>query len=200
MIDNIEIIKPLLTFNSEDDYYFLQIIQRKKDVKSTDIRLQGSCNSARLIKGYYITSLEHLEKNYYEIKELCNLFNARAGICLNKRSFKSTSLQMMVQLAQSIQANNFKNQGSWNNISGIYHPIKDKTWIIDMDKENLFDEKSISEIINLCEPKGDKIISKIPSKNGFHFITKPFNIDTFKKFYLKDLDIHKNNPTNLYIP
>ena len=155
MQDNIELIKPLLKFSSSDDYYFLQIIQRKKDLKEdSNIKLHGSCNSARLIKAYYVTSIEHLENIYYEVKELCKLFNARAGICLNRRSFKSTSLQMMVQLAQSIQANNFKNQGSWNNISGMYHPVKDKTWIIDVDGEDLYAEENILDAINACEPEG----------------------------------------------
>ena len=31
MKDNFDIIKPLLKFRSEDDFYFLQILQRKKD-------------------------------------------------------------------------------------------------------------------------------------------------------------------------
>ena len=31
MINNFNLIKPLLDFNSEDDFYFLQILQRKKD-------------------------------------------------------------------------------------------------------------------------------------------------------------------------
>ena len=41
--------------------------------------------------------------------------------------------------------------------------------------------------------------SEIPSKSGIHLITNPFNL---AKFSLKwpRIEIHKNNPTNLYIP
>lgn len=31
MTDNFNLIRPLLNFRSEDDFYFLQILQRKKD-------------------------------------------------------------------------------------------------------------------------------------------------------------------------
>jgi hypothetical protein len=60
MVNNLELIKPLLKFESDDDYYFLQILQRKKDNADLDKRLMGNNNSARLIKGYYIKSVEHL--------------------------------------------------------------------------------------------------------------------------------------------
>jgi len=37
------------------------------------------------------------------------------------------------------------------------------------------------------------------SKSGLHIITTPFNISEFNKKYT-DIEIHKDNPTNLYIP
>ena len=81
MINNLEIIKPLLNFSSEDDFYFLQILQRKKE------NPQLGSNS-RVIKNYYIKSVEHLELRYPEIIELCSVFNARASIRLNKEVLK----------------------------------------------------------------------------------------------------------------
>ena len=44
-----------------------------------------------------------------------------------------------------------------------------------------------------------KIYAYIPTKNGYHIITKPFNLKQFKDKY-PDIDVHKNNPTILYIP
>ena len=43
------------------------------------------------------------------------------------------------------------------------------------------------------------MIAYIPTKNGYHIITKPFNLKQFKDKY-SDIDVHKNNPTILYIP
>ena len=197
MIDNIELIKPLLNFKSEDDYYFLQILQRKKDRDQIPFKLGGSNNNSRLVKAYNISSIDYLEERYDEIKALCNLFHARASICLNKRSYKSSSLQMMIRLAQSIQGENYRNAKMWNNVSGVYHPIKDKTWIIDIDKEDMDRVDEINDAIIKCKPIGKKIITKIPSKTGLHIITQPFDLKEFGDW---GLDIHKNNPTNLYIP
>ena len=82
-MDNIEKILPFLQFDSEDDFYFLQILQRKKE------NPQLGSNS-RVIKNYYITSQQHLLDKYEEIKKLCEVFNARASIRLNRRSLLLT--------------------------------------------------------------------------------------------------------------
>ena len=39
----------------------------------------------------------------------------------------------------------------------------------------------------------------LETKNGSHLIVKPFNIQTFKYIY-PEIEVHKDNPTNLYIP
>ena len=60
MIDNFNQISGLLKFDNENEFYFLQIIQRKKDHKEGQIL--GSDNSSRLIRAYYIYSVEQLNK------------------------------------------------------------------------------------------------------------------------------------------
>lgn len=37
------------------------------------------------------------------------------------------------------------------------------------------------------------------TKSGYHLITKPFDMQVFRERF-PDIDVHKNNPTNLYIP
>ena len=46
-IDNLEILKPFLRFDDPNDFYYLQILQRKKENPQL-----GSNN--RVIKNYYI--------------------------------------------------------------------------------------------------------------------------------------------------
>ena len=65
MINNLEKIKELLNFEDEHDFYFLQILQRKKDHPEGTV--VGSNNSSRLIKGYYIYSIDQLDKYFKEI-------------------------------------------------------------------------------------------------------------------------------------
>ena len=70
MVNNFGIIKPLLKWKTEDDFYFLQILQRKKD-HSPFGKVNGCNNNSRLIKSYYIKSLNHLEFIEPEVIELC---------------------------------------------------------------------------------------------------------------------------------
>ena len=65
-IDNFDLIEENLKFESNDDFYFLQVIQRKKDGNVTG---RGN-NGARLIKAYYIHSVDYLEEKKQKIIEL----------------------------------------------------------------------------------------------------------------------------------
>lgn len=58
VIDNFDQILDILEFNNSDEFYFLQIIQRKKDGCVTDT---GN-NGYRTVKTYYIFSREQLER------------------------------------------------------------------------------------------------------------------------------------------
>lgn len=202
MIDNFEKIKTLLKFNNENEFYFLQIIQRKKDTKDLDIKLKGFNNNNRLIKAYYIYSIEQLDKYKDEIIQLCKLFNVRAGINLNVRNSYNLSLDMISLLACNIKSGHYNQLSKlYNNICGLYSSDKNKKWIVDFDTTDLmFIDNVATYIEDGCDPiLTDKVISIIPSKSGYHLITKPFNSEKFKISY-PNIDIHKDNPTNLYIP
>lgn len=193
MIDNIKRIIPFLKFESEDDFYYLQILQRKKENPSL-----GS--NSRVIKNYYINSVEYLESHYNEIKDLCNQFNAGASIRLNKRSYESVSFKTLENIANSMRNREYKFiKASYDRACGLSHNDKEKKWILDIDERNLSTVKSIGIFIENIEPKGNKVLILLDSKNGFHLITKPFNVEEFKKKY-PEIEVHKDNPTNLYIP
>ena len=213
MIDNFELIKPLLSFDSDDDFYFVQILQRKKDNKDSDVKYLGSNNSSRLIKAYNITSIEMLEKYKHEMVGLANMFNARVGINLNKRSFYKTAFNTMRDIANLLHNKEFKSvYRAWNTACGV-HNGGDKIWILDVDQITnteillMFDnpegrrEFAIRKVIQESQPINllDKVIAKIPSKSGYHLITTGFDSREFCKQF-PEIEIHKNNPTNLYIP
>ena len=83
-VDNFEKIKRLLQFDDTGDlFYFIQIMQRKKD--GEDIKKNN-----RIIMNYYITSLDYLNDREDEIKTLCKIYNARAYIGINPGSFKKS--------------------------------------------------------------------------------------------------------------
>lgn len=193
MIDNIEKILPFLEFESEDDFYYLQILQRKKE------NPQIGSNS-RVIKNYYITSQQYLLDRYDEIKKLCEIFNARASIRLNKRSFEKVGFKTMENLAHTMMNREYKFLNkSYDRACGLGHNDKNEKWILDVDNPSGLDDFKIRKYIHNIEPYGDKALNIIPSKSGFHLITKPFNLEKFR-IEFPEIEIHKDNPTNLYIP
>lgn len=201
-VDNFDQIRSLLEFRSSDDFYFLQILQRKKD--HNKVKVNGSNNNSRLIKAYYVKSLEHFDFIKPEVIELCTIFGARAGINLNRRSFRKMSLQLLRKVTDQILNESYdKAHKAYSSVVGAYSNETDKKWILDIDGEEA-SPLMLSFINYQCEPicnhvSDSKIYCTIPSKSGYHVITKPFNLQTFHAKY-PDIEVHKNNPTNLYIP
>jgi hypothetical protein len=196
MTDNFDLIKPMLEFESEDDFYFVQILQRKKDNPNG---VNGSNNSSRLVKAYYINSVEHLESYKDEMIFFANYFNARVGINLNKRSYYKTSFNTMRTIAEQMHNKEFRNvKRAWNTSCGV-HNGGDRIWILDIDVMNMDYVDNMKDFIARQKPDKEKILGLIPSKSGFHLITKGFDLRDFQKEY-PEIEIHKNNPTNLFIP
>jgi hypothetical protein len=193
MIDNIRLILPFLKFESKDDFYYLQILQSKKE------NPQLGSNS-RVIKNYYITSEEYLLDRYDEIIKLCEVFNARAMIRLNKRSFEKVGFKTMTNLANTMMNKEYQFlKASYDRACGLGHNDPEKKWILDIDTIDEEFDRKVQLFINNITPDGGKILGNFKSKNGHHLITKPFNLQEFSQKY-PEIEVHKDNPTNLYIP
>ena len=195
MINNIDLIKPLLNFSDEGDFYMLYVFKRKKDQPEGE---KDNHQSVRTIKTYCIESLEYLDKRYDEIKMLCEVFGARAYIHVQKQNHFDVSLNMMVALAQRIQDGNHKQKGLFDSVVGQIK-TKEKRWIVDLDTTDENEVVRMTKVINITRPEGDKLEAIIPTKNGYHFITKRFDVNMFENVY-PHVDIQKKNPTLLYLP
>ena len=196
-LNNFELIVPLLNFESEDDFYFIKILKRRKE--NPEMK-----TGVVVIKEYYISSLDYLDKKWVSMVNMAENHNARVTIRLNKRSYKKTAMKTLVDVAQKIEAGQYQAvKKSFSASAGKFNSDKDKKWIIDIDKE---DFKIIAETIEDLEetiyeasPYGKKIKARIPSKTGLHLIVSPFDLRRFKLFF-PTIDIKKDNPTNLFIP
>lgn len=211
MINNLDIIKPLLNFEKKGDFYMLYVFKRKKDQPEGE---RDNHQSVRTIKTYCIESIDHLERRYDEIIQLCEMFKARAYIHVQKQNHFDVSLNMMVALAQRIQDGNNNQRGLFDSVVGQIK-TQEKRWIIDLDDVDVVSPVMMAYIEYECAPitkvkfdkvgipigyeVGPKIESIIPTKSGFHLITKKFDVMKFKEKY-PDLDIQKKNPTLLYYP
>lgn len=195
MIDNLEIIKELLNFTDEGDFYMLYVFKRKKDQPEGE---KDNHQSVRTIKTYCIESIDHLERRYDEIKQLCEMFKARAYIHVQKQNHFDVSLNMMVDLAQRIQNGQHNQKGLFDSVVGQIK-TKEKRWIVDVDTKDIQELRNIQVTINRCKPEGPKTKYIIPTKNGFHLITERFDVMEFKKQY-PETDVQKKNPTLLFLP
>ena len=203
MIDNINIIKPLLNFEKQGDFYMLYVFKRKKDQPEGE---KDNHQSVRTIKTYCIESLDHLDRRYEEVKQMCEMFKARAYIHVQKQNHFDVSLNMMVALAQRIQDGNTNQKGLFDSVVGQIK-TQEKRWIIDVDNVSTdgfnHDPSQIEmrEYINELQKEAGREphMTFIKTRSGFHIITQPFNVMKFKERY-PEVDIQKKNPTLLYYP
>ena len=206
MINNFEPIKQIIRdhidLSSDDTFLFCQIIQRRKE--NPDIPKDNY-----VVKDYYFDSIEKLDQRKDEIIKFCEMFNARAYIHLNIRSYKDLSYVCLTTLAERLSKTEYRcNKGLFSTACGRKHSDKNKKWVVDLDFKdgnmvNLFKEK-----IHDCDPVGDKILATLETKNGFHLITKPFNKHQFSEWMSEHFEdkefpehsIQVNNPTILFQP
>lgn len=199
MIDNLPLIKPLLHRDNNDEFYFIQVIARKKDIEWME-------GNNRVIKDYYVYSTEYLDKVYPEIQKLCKLFKARAYIRLSRRNATDIAKDLIVLLGEAFKNNNFQHLKKLYSTAVGQSLWLDKLWIldIDFDKNNTnlpYDKplRDLRKLLTYLLPEGEKIITTLSTPNGLHVICKPFNLLAFRELdKYKDIDVHKNNPTILY--
>lgn len=197
MINNIDNILPHFYFN-EANWMFMhcQIVQRAKDHPGEKVK-EGA------LKTYFVRSREHLERLMPEIILLCEHYGARAYINLAGKDFDALQKAMLKLLAIDIAQGNVRNPRRCLNSAAGQLKSRRPLWIIDIDdrsieftvryflKEKLFPDSPY---------ESDYIIAQIPTVQGFHLITKPFNLKEFSEAF-PTIDVHKNSMgTLLYYP
>ena len=144
MTNNFEQIRSLLKLEA-DYFYFIQIIQRKKEIPEL-----GSNN--RVIRSYMIDSVEKFDKCRDEIISMCEHFNARAYIHLNRRKWDRISLECLRHNAELI-ANGQHDaiKSSLETVIGRHNcePKGEKTWIVDIDEKLPQYTMQVEDYINL---------------------------------------------------
>ena len=114
-IDNFKQLREHLTFHNLNEFYFLQIIQRKKDGNEG----LHVWNGYRLIRSYYIYSLEEFDSLEGRIKELCESNNARAYINPNVRNAQEVALECIRKYADLVAGNcAFQGNNIWDSTCG----------------------------------------------------------------------------------
>ena len=194
-VNNFKLIESLLDFTSSDDFYFLQILKRKKENPEVP---SNHNNNKRAIRTYYINSLDHYRGIEDEVKAICLATNSRAYIHLTKRSYKRVGKLCAIQVMERAFNEEYNHiYKAFNTACGKPEGRSgQKYWVVDIDNLDINVVDKYEELLQ------DNHIDTIPTKNGWHIITTPFRLDTFlQKCSINKLvnpDIQKNNPTLLY--
>lgn len=175
-VDNFDLIRSQLTFETSYDQYICHIMRRAKDVKENKL---GSEESQRLIKTYYINSIDYFDRKKEAIIELCESTHSRAYFLPQVRNSRDCLISLGKLIFENIDNTDIKLDNLVRRASCSCHKSRNKKWILDFDDWSLeyFDSilKDIKENLILTGRDPEKDLYIVPTKNGKHIITSPFN-------------------------
>ena len=196
---------PMKEKDMGDLFFCIMLIRRGKDHP-------GLPSANYIFKTYYIDSIDKFDYFTSEIIKCCDIFKLRAYVSVNVKSKEKYSKMCAFSFNQNILNNEYKKP--WRVIDHVFGKITAKnadTWIIDVDdidlnkeEDNLFIE-NLKHLINRCQSKYNPvIIGGLPTRSGLHILTRPFNMNEYKKYWeqlntdREFSDIKKNHITLLY--
>lgn len=192
-LDNSSIIAHFMPYQDDGDtFLYTEMLDRGK--------AKGN-NGHRLLKTFYHRSLEEFTNQLPVIKALCDLSCVRACTRLAPRSWKRVGKEHVRLVIETALTENWLGMKSlYNRALGISRPIQ-KYWLWDIDEVNSKTAELAQVLSRTYNDNDDMPVLRatIPSKKGLHYITIPFNAIAIQEIY-PEIQVHKDNPTNLYIP
>lgn len=185
MLDNRDLIRWFVpgTFDG-DSFIYTELLNR--DRKSWN-------NKGRLVRTFYHRSREEFDAQMPDIVAWCDYTKARAYTRLSTRSFKRVGHKYVTHLIEQVLAENWEGmRHGYSHACGISSPVK-KLWLWDVD--------DLAKLVKTQQRLAElgKYVSTIPSKKGAHVISDPFDVRLAPEIPV-EVQLHKDNPTNLYIP
>jgi len=199
MVDNFEILKSHLTFEDKFDRYIIHVIKRAKDDEG--VRKYGASDKNRLLKTFYISSMQYLNDKIPVIKDLCESNKARAYILPQVRNNSQCLRNLLKVVVDNLDCPEIKPDHLIRTAYCAEHASRDKKWILDLDKDNMIEyvvenhgtsvakkkwtPKQVLDFVQkkLVEAgrfKEDAYL--IPTKNGHAIVTSPFDLQkSFKE-------------------
>ena len=189
-IDNFDLIRSHLTFESDLDRYIVIILKKVKDENG---RKYGVNETNRRIKTYFISSIDYFDKKIPVIKDLCESNNARAYILPQVRNNKECLINLMKITLENLENPTIKPDTLITSTFSGTHTSRDKKWIIDLDNSNMTEypdvinpkliktwafeqvEDVIKKMLKGCG-KANNDYYVVPTVHGKHIVTSPFDL------------------------
>jgi len=188
MTDNIDVIEPLLVFPSDDIFYTLLVIKRKKDGNPELTASQISVLTKT------IRSVEGLRKVYPDVCKMADAVNGRVYINLNAKSARKCTTAILRQACQDVDDEQFTPHRLFDKAAGKLKSCLEPRWIVDMDRDPETDRYHNARTV-LASIPAKCLLARVPTVNGYHLITTGFDPRPLTEL---GIDVHKNNPTLLY--
>lgn len=203
MIDHFTRINDILKFDSDDDFYMLQVIKRRKENPDME-------TNSRILKTVYLQSEGQLLRLKDDLVDLADRHNARVYVNPSRKSFRKCTIACLKEFADRIACENYaKPYKIFDSVAGACGS-KRAVWVVDVDWADITDVElpdefsqrvyvdKMCEFINTLQPESDdKIVAVNRTRNGMHVLTTPFNVADFRQKY-PNVTVHKNNPTLVY--
>lgn len=187
-INNFDVVRNLLEFQGKDIFYFCQVISRKKD---------GNDAGKKVIASINISSLQDYDRVKDDIITYCKSFNSRAYIKINPRNVKKITEECLREYSNICIERRYNLKSVWNKCCGKFSaPGVRKKFMIDIDYNKEYSpnvDQILNDLTDKCKPYGiDKKLCILPTPNGVHIITNPFNVKEFSKCH-PEIPINENN-------
>lgn len=196
-INNFDILMAHMDFVLPTDRYIVHILRRPKDCKALANTL-GSNEAQRKIRSYCIDSLDYLKRKIPAIKELCQSCNARAYLVVQPKDNFECLANLGKKIFETFQMKNYSVKPEhllWT-AYGETHNSRRKQWILDLDNDSMTEYLyiahndfptgkrvwTVDEVLKLVKEmlvecgKDPELAYVVPTKNGTHIITPPFNL------------------------
>lgn len=203
-VDNLELVLPFVPDEDDGEHFiYTEMIDRSK-----------KRNPNVILKTFYHRSKRELVEQMPSIRRLCEIGNVRAGTRLGLRSWKRVGqnfARLVVDTA--LEGNYTKMKSLYNKVLGNTSPVR-KVWIWDIDTISTKTDMFVDFLRGLRGNSGDPVyLGRVPSKTGYHILSHPFDTRIAAEYIRVELgldgglscngdtiSLHKDNPTNLYIP
>lgn len=197
ILNNTEYILPFIPEKDDGDtFLYTELLDRTAK--------KGN-NNFRLLRTFYHRSQEEFLKQIPTIIALCEMTKIRAYTRLAPRSYKKVGKLFAQLVVEAAMADNWTHMKAlYGSACGRVTPTT-KYWLFDVDK---ITDRTDDFADSLAESRGggdagSLLIARIPSRKGEHLITKPFDVRLVGSANWStwpEISLHKDNPTNLYIP
>lgn len=191
MINNLELLQPLLVNEDDDLMFYGQVIRRRKDWGNGGLE-----KGAYVVNTFTFKDYDELKSKFGYLKNLANSTGSRIYLNVNRRSKQRLTHNLLVKLSHRIASQSLDSlQGDF--AQQLAHSVKESRnslkWMIDIDSDS---DNSLKGLQQFLQEVGSTTYVSLPTVHGRHLLVSPFPIT--KMPTVSDYECKKDSFVLLY--